>query len=117
MICENCNSNLIRFEKESVQGWECPICGWNILTTDVGEIYTDTTEYSIFIIETKLINKEKIKVISEICNVNFIRAKQILNEKEICLVKEKAPKIKNIIQLLQNVEIKYIIYPYFKYLD
>ena len=115
MICEKCNSNMSRVKRKSAQGWECPICGWNILTTDIDEIYRDMTIYSIYLDGEEEINKEKIKVVSRICNVNFTNAKLMLGEKEQCILNAKAPEIKEAIQGLKDVGINYSIVPCFKY--
>ena len=50
--------------KNSVQGWSCPACGWNIITTYIDKLYQDNTEYSIFIKKINNIDKDKIKLIS-----------------------------------------------------
>lgn len=47
------------------------------------------TEYSIFTKSIENINKDKIKVISQIAGVNYIAAKQILEKEGICILKAK----------------------------
>lgn len=115
MLCKNCNSNLMRIKGDSVQGWECPVCGWNMLTTDIEEIYMDMTMYSIYLDGEENINIEKIKEISRLCDINFIKAKSLLEKKGICILNAKAPKIKETIQGLKDVKINYSVVPCFKY--
>lgn len=115
MICENCSANMISVKNETVQGWECPKCGWNVLTTNIDAIYKDVVEYCIFTERTEKIDKEQIKVISKISGVNFIEAKKILDKNSYCLFEGKAQEIKSIIEQLDNANIKYTITPNYNY--
>lgn len=115
MVCEKCKHQMVYQRKNSVQGWSCPICGWSILTTYIDEIYQDTTEYSLYIKNESEIDREKIKFVAKIANVNFIFAKQMLEGKEVCILRAKAPKIKEAIAELQKLRIAFNVSPLFKY--
>lgn len=115
MICEKCKANMNWFSEGSVQGWMCSNCGWNLMTTNIDEIYEDTVEYSIYIKNINEINNEKIKSIARITGVNFIIAKKMLMESHVCILKDKASKVKNVIQELEKSEIQFEIIPKFKY--
>ena len=41
------------------------------------------------------------RVIAELASVNFLRAKEMLEKKEVCILKAKAPKIKEGIDKLK----------------
>lgn len=41
MLCEKCKAEMAAVCTIGVQGWLCPICGWEILTTYIDEIYLD----------------------------------------------------------------------------
>lgn len=99
----------------ATQGWRCPACGWNIITTYVDEINVDETEYSLYIRNVQEIDKEKIKFIAKTANVNFVIAKQMLQETEVCILKAKAPDIKVIIAKLQELNIDFNVSPMFKF--
>ena len=99
----------------ATQGWRCPVCGWNIITTYIEEINTDETEYSLYIKKVTEIDAEKIKFVAKTANVNFVIAKQMLEKKEACILKEKAPKIKSVIAKLQELYIDFSVNPSFKY--
>lgn len=99
----------------ATQGWRCPVCGWNIITTYIEEINTDETEYSLYIKKVTEIDAEKIKFVAKTANVNFVIAKQMLGKKEVCILKAKAPKIKSVIAKLQELNIDFSVNPSFKY--
>lgn len=103
MICEKCSADMHKFNKVSVQGWSCPNCGWSILTTYIGREWEDITEYSIYIRNVTNINKDKIKLISNICGVNYIAARRLLLQDNACILRAKAPKIKEVIVKLEQM--------------
>ena len=115
MDCEKCKSNMNRFLDKSAQGWICPKCGWNIITTKIDEIFDDMTEYSIYINDGNKVNIENMKLISKIAGVNFIIAKQMLTNSDTCLLKAKAPRIKEVIEVLKQNQIYFEVMPRFKY--
>lgn len=115
MFCEKCKTNMIRVCEDSVQGWSCPVCGWGILTTYIDKIHQDMTEYSIYVKSIANIDKNKIKVISQIAEVNYITAKQMLEKENICILKAKALDIKKAIYELENVNIPFEVIPEFNY--
>lgn len=43
MICEKCKEKMNCSIEDATQGWRCPVCGWNIITTYIKEINTDET--------------------------------------------------------------------------
>lgn len=101
--------------KNSEQGWSCPACGWGVRTTYIDEIYQDITEYSIFIQKVTNITQKKIKVISKIAGVNYLGAKRILENDDICILKAKAIDIKTAICELESANIPFEVRPEFKY--
>ena len=114
MICEKCKEKMIWKIDGSTQGWSCPECGWNVITSYISEINLDETEYSIYIEKPLKIETEKIMIISKIANVNYIVAKQMLEE-EYCILKARATKVKDTINKLEELDIKYHVNPSFKY--
>ena len=92
MLCEKCKTNMIYIRENSVQGWSCPVCGWEILTTYIDKMLQDMTEYSVCIKNIANIDKDKIKVISQIAGV-----------------------IKKAICKLENVNIPFEVTPEFGY--
>lgn len=103
------------FSEDSVQGWVCSNCGWNLMTTNIDEIYEDITEYSIYIKNVNEVNNEKIKSIARIAGVNFIVAREMLMKSQVCILKDKAPKIKDVIEELEKLAIQFEVIPKFKY--
>ena len=115
MVCEKCKEEMNWSIEGATQGWRCPVCGWNIITTYIDEISADETEYSLYIRNVQEIDKDKIKFVAKTANVSFIIARQMLQEKEVCILRAKAPKIKMIIAKLQELSIGFNISPMFKY--
>ena len=74
MKCEQCNSEMIFKINKGTQGWYCPQCNWNLVTSYIEDLNIDETEYSLYIKikKTSVIDFEKIKIVSKIANVNCI---------------------------------------------
>ena len=115
MICEKCNANMKWLKKDSVQGWICSKCGWNFITTNIDDIYEDTKEYSIYIKNNCEVDIKKIKLISKLAGVNYIKAKKLLVEEKVCIFKSRAIDVKNVLKMLDELNIKYEVVPKFKY--
>lgn len=113
--CQKCNANMYETCNDSIQGWVCPGCGWNVVTTKIDKIYEDTTEYRVYMKHAGDINHEKIKLVSKIAGVNFVSARQMLMESNVCLLKDKAPKVQKVIQKLRELEISFEVIPQFMY--
>ena len=113
MCCEKCKEKMNWYIKGTTQGWICPACGWNIVTTHIDEIDADETEYSLYIKNIHDYDKEKIRFIAKTANVNFIMAKHMLEEKEVCILNAKAPEIKSTIAELRKLNIDFSVNPIF----
>ena len=61
------------------------------------------------------VDAEKIKFVAKTANVNFVIAKQMLEKREACILKAKAPKIKSVITKLQELGIDFNVNPSFNY--
>lgn len=115
MLCEKCKAEMAAVRTTGVQGWLCPICGWEILTTYIDEIYLDQTEYSIWIKHVTNINKDIIRIISKIAGVNYIEIRNMLEKDSVCILKAKAIEIKKAVNDLESADVPYEIIPKFKY--
>ena len=113
MMCEVCKKDMVPVRRNSVQGWSCPNCGWGVLTTYIDEIYQDMTEYCVYVRNVDNVDKNKIKVVSQIAGVNYHTARQMLVDGDVCVLKAKAPEIKNAIDKLQEAEIPFEVTPEF----
>ena len=115
MICEKCKGKMHWSVEGATQGWRCPMCGWNIITTYIEDIDSDETEYSLCIKNVTEVDEEKIKFVAKTANVNFVLAKQMLEKRETCILKAKAPKIKTVIVKLRELGIEFNVTPSFHY--
>lgn len=80
MACEKCKANMHWFSEGSIQGWVCSNCGQSVITTNISEVYEDTTEYSVYIRNVNGVNNEKIRLIDKTAGVNYIFARRMLME-------------------------------------
>lgn len=120
MICENCKVELNYFidakHGVGIQGLRCPICGLvGVVATYMEEIYCDPVEYSLYIRNVSESDIEIIRLVSKTACVNYLTAKKMLAEKELCILKAKAPEIKETIAKMQKLDIDYYISPSYKY--
>ncbi|MGN0160587.1 MAG: cytidine deaminase [Lachnospiraceae bacterium] len=72
MICEKCKEKMNWSIEGATQGWRCPVCGWNIITTYIDEINSDETEYSLYIKKVSEIDAETIKFVAKTANDEYI---------------------------------------------
>lgn len=115
MICEKCKGKMNWISEGSTQGYRCPVCGWNIITTYIEDINSDKTEYSLYIKNVTEVDIEKIKFVAKTTNVNFLIAKRILERREACILKAQTPKIRIVIERLQELQIDFYVEPSFDY--
>ena len=115
MLCENCHAEMNYRIEGHTQGWFCPVCKWGIVTSYFSEIELDMTEYSIYIKSAENIDIDKIRVVSKIAGVNYIAAKQILENGDTCILKARAEDILEAISKLKNVNLPYEVTPEFNY--
>ena len=62
MTREKCMREMYWTIEGATQGWRCPDCGWSIITTYIDPIYSDVTEYSLYVRNVLKIDREKIKL-------------------------------------------------------
>lgn len=116
MICEKCNEEMQHVLEDSTQGWICPICGYNILTTYLKNEDCNNTTYSIILKKNSCIDTKKIKILSHIAGVNYITAKQMLVNGNDCLLEARAYEIKEIIIQLSSANIDFEVKPFYNHL-
>ena len=114
MKCLSCGENMICKIEEHTLVWECPKCGDGLATTYFEPIETDETNYTLSISEISEPNIDHIKLISNMLNVNFLKAKSLLQEGNATIT-DKAVKIRDYIRLLNKISIPFTITPNFPY--
>ena len=116
MICEKCKSKMVYACEDSVEGWLCHNCGFEILTSHIDNMAQDMKEYSVYIMHTDNIDKDKIKLVSQIAGVNFIDARRMLLSSNSCILKAKAIEVKRVANQLRKAGIPFKVIPQFNYL-
>lgn len=115
MLCEKCKSSMVPIRRNSVQGVSCPSCGWEVVTTYIEPIYLDIIEYSIYINDVMNIQRDQIRAVSRIADVNYLTARHMLEKGNMCILKAKAIDIKTAINELKNAGIPFEVTPEFFY--
>ena len=84
MICEKCKGKMNWSIEGATQGWRCPMCGWNIITTYIEDIDRDETEYSLYIKNVTEVDVEKIKFVAkQLMLILLLRSKCLKKEKYV----------------------------------
>ncbi len=115
ILCERCATLLEEKKEGRSQGMICPVCGWSVMTTVIPEIERDTKLYDIYISKNDYRDKLKIKALSEISGLNFLRSREIMINGGKIISQEKATNIVCIKNKLMSVNIKFSIFPEFNW--
>ena len=95
------------------------------MTTNIGSIADDNTDYEIWLQPGNTGNTSNIKLVADIANVNFVQAKQLLDSNcatmiykavsESATTMPKAQRVQIIAKRLKETEISFSISPDFPY--
>ncbi|MBO5068239.1 MAG: hypothetical protein J6C62_07555 [Clostridia bacterium] len=123
--CDICGKELIPIIEGHSLILTCSEHGGRIATTYFSDMELDSTNYEIFLQPNNIINKENIKFVSEISNLNFLESKKLLESKtavSIYKVKDEAVReiskpeeIIKIARKLKELSLDFYISPEFKY--
>ena len=116
IICEKCGAEMLSIDQDNPVGMSCPNCGWGWATTYIEPIIEDPTIYKIILNESNSISTDNIKTVSEISNVNFIEAKQIIEKAPYTILTGNALQIRDTLKILSSTDLDYTITPDFPYL-
>ena len=114
--CPVCGSELNLFLKGSTVGVICPCCDYSVVTTRTEPIYEDETIYTILLEAGNTCDRPRLKLISKLAGVNYLRAKEMIASAPVVLVEgELAYIILEMKKELDACGIKYSISPEFCY--
>ncbi|MEO1373103.1 MAG: hypothetical protein AAFW70_02010 [Cyanobacteria bacterium J06635_10] len=114
--CFECGANLEHRIQGRTQGSFCNQCNrWAVVTTYIPPIVRDKTKYKMYLCSADSNNKEHIKALSKIANVNFLQAKKMAQEHRPLILEYKALEIDKACCIFNNLSIKYDIEPLFPY--
>lgn len=115
MICENCGVEM-RFKQEGHSiCWVCDNCGEAVASTYFEPYETDLTEYHIMLVSPFKATSSTLKLISEIANCNYIKAKKLIENAPDEIFCGKAVEVKAIKEKFEEVGIDFKIEPEFPY--
>jgi hypothetical protein len=86
------------------------------VTTDI-PMLRDQTVYKFYIIRRKedRCSNDEIRAVSKLCNVNYIAAKNMLEDKTVFIAEGNAYRMKELQQLVSAYEVIYEINPPYQY--
>lgn len=113
--CPKCGKELKRIKQNSGVAYCCINCDYSVATTDLDPIFEDQQEYTITLLPNNSINKDILKVISSITNLNYIDCKKMVEKAPSIIFKGDATDAKDVKAKLDNNNIKYSIEPLFIY--
>lgn len=117
MTCEKCFAKMNRIRELSVQGWLCPNCGWNILTTFLDDIFTDVTEYTVDLKVDEKIDLDKVRVVSKVSGISYALAREYLKDGKACIFHGKAVDVQKVVSDLLKCEVLFEVTPPFEYTE
>jgi len=114
--CEECGADTEFRVEGSTQGFFCTQCDWALVTTRIPEIAQDIVKYKLYLLSADPHDKDQIKVLSKIGNINFLQARKMAQEEERPLVlQDEALVIEKARKCFDKASIQYEIEPYFPY--
>lgn len=115
MICDKCGSEM-RFEQDGHSiCWVCDNCGDAVASTYFEPYETDPSDYRVLIAASFKATTGVLKLISEIANCNYIKAKKLIESAPVEVFCGKAVEVKAIKEKLEAVSIDFKIEPEFPY--
>lgn len=115
MRCEKCGGILEHRIKGSTQGLFCEKCGWNVVTTYIPPIKRDATIYQVFVYKNCRPSIDQIKIISKICNRNYLEVRRMLAEQQALIYEGCTETVLTVIESLEKERVLYEICPPFPY--
>jgi len=115
VLCEKCGSLMEVRRQGSTQGLYCTNCDWAVVTTYVSDIIKDSKIYEVFLKQADMENRNHLKALSEIANVNLLQARKIAKGSDELIFRGEAVDVDNVRNKLKGVGIAYFITPDFTY--
>ena len=125
LYCSRCGQEIISIIEGHSLILTCSEHGGRIATTYFSDMELDSTNYEIFLKPNNIVNKDNIKIISKISNLNFLESKKLLESKtavSIYKVKDEAVReiskpeeIIKVARKLKELSLDFYITPEFKY--
>lgn len=115
VICEKCGSEMQPIDPNAAVGMTCPNCGWGWATTYTEPIVEDTTEYRVILLDNNELSNDGLKTISRITNTNVVNAKKLFLDSPVCIFSGTAVEVRDVIETMDNVSLKYKTEPEFPY--
>ncbi|HLO87738.1 MAG TPA: hypothetical protein VK203_22405 [Nostocaceae cyanobacterium] len=113
-VCEQCGSPMEVRREGSTQGLYCTNCDWSVVTTYIPAIILDETLYKVSILNGDAQNKQHIRAVAQIVNVNFLAARKLLQEQSPLIVfRGDAKEVVRVREVLSMAGLVYEITPEF----
>lgn len=113
--CEKCGADTEFRVEGSTEGFFCTRCDWALVTTRIPAIAQDISKYKMYLLSADPHNKDQLKALSEVANVNFLQARKMAQEERPLIIQDEALAIDKAKKLFDELSIKYEIEPDFPY--
>lgn len=113
--CKNCGADTEFRVEGSTEGFFCTKCDWALVTTHIPEIAKDSTHYKMYLLSADPNNKDQIKLLSQVANINYLQARKMAREDMPLIIEGEAVVIDKARDALNQVSIEYDIKPSFPY--
>ena len=115
VLCEKCGAVMESRIEGSTSGVYCTNCEWSVVTTYMPEIVLDSNKYKVYLLSADPKNREQLKAISTVANVNFLQARKMFLEERALVLEDEAVAIDKVRKLFDECFIRYEIEPPFPY--
>jgi len=115
--CEECGAITEHRVENSTEGFFCTKCSWSLVTTVMPEIDANIIKYKIYLLFANAHNKDHVKALSEVANVNFLQAMKMVKKNRPLIFEGEALEVNKVIKILNKLSIEYEITPKFPYAD
>ena len=113
--CEKCGGEVEYRREGSVEGAFCKNCDWSVVTTYIPPIQLDETPYEVRVANGDPHNESHIKAVAHASGVNFLSARNLLQQASPLVFKGEASKVVELRRALQAAGLNIDIRPPFPY--
>ena len=87
MKCEHCGTDTDYRAEGSTEGFFCPKCNWALVTTHIPKITQDITKYSVYLTSANYKNKDHLKILAKLANINLLQARGLVQKEDSLYLK------------------------------
>jgi hypothetical protein len=113
--CDICGADIEYRIEGDTEGVFCTRCNWSLVTTHIPKIAQDINIYKMYLCSADPNDKDHLKALAKVANINLLQAKKMAKENKPLIIEDEALAIDKARNILNDLSIKYDIYPSFPY--